>query len=145
MALSARQEEEQNTKKRADILSLSYIDTSLITNKQIFKDVLSKEDLYRYRVIPVYVDNYNISFGITNNTSQQTVTFLRSHFLDQRLSFSMISDTGFADYMKLYDPPKEVIYHDIDINKPEPKPEAGDSVSKILDQINADDMLAYLS
>ena len=144
MALSARQEEEQNTKKRADILSLAYIDTSLITNKQVFKDVLTKEDLYRFRVIPIYVDNYNISFGITNNTSQQTVSYLRSHFLDQRLSFSLISDTGFADYMKLYDPPKEVVYHDIDINKPEPQPEAGDSVSKILDQINADDMLAYL-
>lgn len=144
MALSARQAEEQNTKKRADILSLAYIDTSLIVNKQIFKDVLSNEDLYKYRVIPISVDSHNISFGVTNNTSQQTIALMRSHFIDQRLSFAMISDTGFADYMKLYDPPKEVIYHDIDINKPRPKPEAGNSVSKILDQINADDMLAYL-
>jgi type II secretory ATPase GspE/PulE/Tfp pilus assembly ATPase PilB-like protein len=56
----------------------------------------------------------------------------------------MISDTGFSDYMKLYDPPKEIIYHDIDINKPVEKTDSGDSVSKILDQINADDMLAYL-
>lgn len=144
MALTARQEEEKNTKKRADILSLDYIDTSLIQNKQIFKDILSKEDLYKYRVIPVFADNYNVSFGITNNTSQQTIAFLRSQFLDQRLSFSMISDTGFSDYMKLYDPPKEVIYKDIDINKPEEKSEVNESVSKILDQINADDMLAYL-
>jgi type II secretory ATPase GspE/PulE/Tfp pilus assembly ATPase PilB-like protein len=144
MSLTARQEEEQNTKKRADILSLTFIDTSQIQNKQIFKDILPKEDLYKYRVIPVFADNYNISFGVTNNTSQQTIALLRSKFLDQRLSFSMISDTGFSDYMKLYDPPKEIIYHDIDINKPVEKTDSGDSVSKILDQINADDMLAYL-
>jgi type II secretory ATPase GspE/PulE/Tfp pilus assembly ATPase PilB-like protein len=144
MSLTARQEEEQNTQKRAGILSLPYIDTSLIQNKQIFKDILSKEDLYKYRVIPILADRYNISFGITNNTSQQTIAYIRSQFIDQRLNFSLISDTGFSDYMKLYDPPKEVIYHDIDINKSNQEVESNDSVSKILDQINADDMLAYL-
>ena len=145
MALSARQEEEQNTQKRSGILGLTYVDTAQITNKQIFKDILSKEDLYKFRVIPIFADRYNISFGITNNTSQQTIAFIRSHFLDQRLSFSLISDTGFADYMKLYDPPKEVIYQDIDINENKNQQiELSDSVSKILDQISADDMLAYL-
>jgi type II secretory ATPase GspE/PulE/Tfp pilus assembly ATPase PilB-like protein len=144
MALTARQEEEQNTYKRAGILSLPYIDTSQIQNKQIFKDIMSKEDLYKLRVIPIFADRYNISFGITNNTSQQTINSIHNHFIDQRLSFSLISDTGFADYMQLYDPPKEVIYQDIDINNSSQKVEPNDSVSKILDQINAEDMLAYL-
>ncbi len=144
MSLTARQEEEQNTYKRAGILGLPYIDTSSIQNKQIFKDILSKEDLYKYRVIPILADRYNISFGITNNTSQQTITYIRGQFIDQRLTFSLISDTGFSDYMKLYDPPKEVVYQDIDINKSVENIEPNDSVSKILNQINADDMLAYL-
>ena len=144
MALTARQEEEQNTQKRAGILGLSYIDTSLIQNKQIFKDILSKEDLYKFRVIPVFADRYNISFGVTNNTSQQTINLLHEHFIDQRVSFSLISDTGFSDYMKLYDPPKSVVYQDININTPAQKTESNESISKILDQISADDMLAYL-
>jgi type II secretory ATPase GspE/PulE/Tfp pilus assembly ATPase PilB-like protein len=144
MALSARQEEEQNTQKRSGILGISYIDTSLIENKQIFKDILSKEDLYKFRVIPVFADKFNITFGVTNNTSQQTINMLHSHFIDQRINFSLISDTGFNDYMKLYDPPKEVVYQDIDINNQAQKIESEESISKILDQISADDMLAYL-
>jgi type II secretory ATPase GspE/PulE/Tfp pilus assembly ATPase PilB-like protein len=144
MPLTARQEEEQNTQKRARILGLSYVDTSTLDNKQVYKNVFSNEDLYRLRIIPIYSDQHNITFGITNNTSQQTIASIQQQFLDQRTSFVMISDTGFSDYMSLYDPPKEVIYHDIDINQSKGVINDNDSVSKILDSISADDMLAYL-
>jgi type II secretory ATPase GspE/PulE/Tfp pilus assembly ATPase PilB-like protein len=145
MPLTARQEEELNTQKRARILGLDFIDTSLITNKQVNKGYLSNDELLRYRVIPIFADKYNITFGITNNTSQNTVNLLHTKFLDQRLNFALISDTGFDDYLKLFDPPKKVVYKDIDINQSTQQVDINkDSVSKILEQINADDMLAYL-
>ncbi len=143
MSQDARRDEEQSTLKRANILGLPYIDTSKIPNKQIYKDVLSVPELYNLKVIPVQVDAHNIRFGVTNITSQQTMATLRQRFLDQRIAFGMISDTGFREYMKLYDPPKAVVYKDIELTT------AGTDdlvaqVSATLEQVRADDMLAYL-
>jgi type II secretory ATPase GspE/PulE/Tfp pilus assembly ATPase PilB-like protein len=54
-----------------------------------------------------------------------------------------MSDTGFRDYMKLYDPPKQVVYQDIAINTAGTE-ELVQNVSKMLEQVRANDMLAYL-
>src|SRR5689334_14055401 len=127
MSADARYDEEQSTMRRARILNLDYIDTSRISEKHLYPDLLSVNDLYSLRVIPIKADEHNIMFGVTNTTSQQTLRSLQHRFADQRISFGMISDTGFGDYMKLYDPPKEVKYDDIEI-----KPEAiADQVAQI--------------
>jgi type IV pilus assembly protein PilB len=143
MSQDARKDEELNTQRRARILGLSYIDTSIIHDKQLYNELLSKEELYSLRVIPVNATDHSISFGITNTTSQQTITNLKNRFLDQRIEFGLISDTGYKEYMKLYDPPKQVVYQDISLNS------AGNEdlvrqVSETLAQVRADDMLAYL-
>lgn len=139
----ARRDEELSTLKRASILGLQYIDTSAVPNKQIYKDILSVPELYQLKVIPVKADKYTVQFGVTNTTSQQTMSMLRQRFLDQRISFGLISDAGFREYMKLYDPPKQVVYKDIELTT------AGTDdlvaqVSATLEQVRADDMLAYL-
>lgn len=143
MSQDARRDEEQATLKRASILGLQYIDTTAITNKQIYKDILTVPELRSLKVIPIQADKYTIKFGITNTTSQQTMATLRQRFLDQRISFGLISDNGFNEYMKLYDPPKAVIYKDIELTT------AGtddliSQVSATLEQVRAVDMLAYL-
>lgn len=143
MSQDARLDEEQATQRRARILGLNYVDTSQLTSKPIFRDVLTNPELYHLRVIPVQVDKSNILFGVTTTTSQQTMMGIRQRFQDQRIAFAIISDTGFQEYMHLYDPPKQVVYKDIALN------EAGSSdlveqVSVVLDQVRADDMLAYL-
>lgn len=143
MSQDARRDEEQSTMKRAQILGLPYIDTSQMQNKELYKEVLTVPEMYSMKVVPVIVDKGNISFGITNMTSQQTMTLLRQRFLDQRLSFSLISDNGYRDFMKLYDPPKQVVYQDIELTS------AGTddlvaNVSAMLEQVRANDMLAYL-
>lgn len=51
MSQDARFDDEQSTLKRARILGLPYIDTSQITNKILYKDILSKDELYRLRII----------------------------------------------------------------------------------------------
>lgn len=143
MSQDARRDEEQATLRRARILNMAYIDTSQITNKVLYKELIPVTDLYKLKIIPLQADKHTISFGVTNTTSQQTFDHLRQQFLDQRINFALISDAGFREYMRLYDPPKKVEYEDITIkNAGEEKTVQKVSVS--LDQVRADDTLAYL-
>jgi len=143
MAQDARTEEELSTQRRARILGLNYVDTSTMADKPLYKELLTVPDIMSVRAVPLRADPSNILFGITTSTSQTTMEQLRQRFTDQRVSFAIISDTGFRDYLQLYDPPKKVEYQDITIDT------AGtadlvQSVSDTLDQVRADDMLAYL-
>ena len=143
MSQNARRDEETNTQRRAQILGLQYIDTSQTETPKLYRQYFDTQELYDLRVIPVMADQNHILFGITNTTSQLTMKTLQQRFLDQRVSFGLISDTGFSNYMKLFDPPKQVVYEDIAINT------AGSSdlmarVTQMLTQIKPDDMLAYL-
>lgn len=142
MGQDARRDDELNTQRRAQILNLQYYDTSH-AEKRLFKDVLATQDLYQLRVIPLEVEEHSIVFGVTNNTSSQTMSMLRSRFADQRTSFMLISDTGYREYMKLYDPPKKIEYHDISIAAAGSEDQIK-QVSLTLEQVKADDMLAYL-
>jgi type II secretory ATPase GspE/PulE/Tfp pilus assembly ATPase PilB-like protein len=143
MSNTLRQEDESNTLRRARGLGLQYIDTSRIDHKQINRDLLTVSELYEMKVVPISFDDHNILFGITNNTSQLTLHQIRQKFLDQKVNFVLISDPGFSDYMKIYDPPKEVVYHDIEISKSDTDSQI-QAISKMLEQVRADDMLAYL-
>ncbi|MEO6513528.1 MAG: GspE/PulE family protein [Candidatus Saccharimonadales bacterium] len=143
MSQDARADEELATQRRAQILGLNYIDSSRLANPQLYKDLLPKEDLYRLRAVPVQVEQSNILFGITTTTPQPAMKEISDRFLDQRIAFSIISDTGYRDYMKLYDPPQQVVYQDIGLDT------AGTddlvkNVSATLEQVRADDILAYL-
>lgn len=139
----ARTQEEQVTARRASVLGMSYVDTSKL-QKQLFRNVLSVEELKQLKVIPLAADEHNINFGITTTTAQQTINNLRTRFTDQRLSFSIISETGYKEYVTLYDPPKKVEYEDISLNEAKNKGDIVDKVSQTLEQVRPDDMLAYL-
>jgi type II secretory ATPase GspE/PulE/Tfp pilus assembly ATPase PilB-like protein len=143
MATSVRTDEEQSTQKRASILGLDYVDTSAISNKQLFKNILPAQELSNLRVVPITADRFNIQFGITNTTSQHSIEQLRQQFLDQRLSFALISDSGFKEYMLLYNPPKPIVYQNIELTSAGTE-ELVKNVSVTLEQVRADDMLAYL-
>ncbi len=143
MSQDARLDEELSVQRRSLILRIPYIDTSQLAQKTLYKELLTPQELENLRVVPLSADKSNITFGITNTTSQTTMSDLRQRFLDQRISFVLISDTGFSDYMKLYNPPKEIHYQDIELTS------AGSQdlitkVSATLEQVRADDMLAYL-
>ena len=142
MSQDARQDEEASTLRRAQILNLQYADTSS-GQKQLFPDLLTVEEMYRLRVIPLAANDQTIDFGVTNTTSQQTMNQMRQRFQDQRISFMLISDAGYREYMKLYDPPKKVEYHDITLTGTR-GPASTTQVSAMLEQVRADDMLAYL-
>jgi len=124
------------------LLNIAYEDTSARVI-QLFPNVLSVAELYDLKVVPISYDAHHVQFGITNTTSQSTLTNLKQRFADQQVSFAMISDMGYRELMHRYDPPKEIIYEDIKLN------EAGEAehlieVSKTLSSVRADDMLAYI-
>lgn len=143
MSQNARYDEEQATLRRARILGLSYFDTTDVSQKPIYKNVLPIQDMYQNKLVPLQADDHNITFGVTNTTSQATMNNLKQRFLDQRISFALISDAGFRDYMRRYDPPKQVEYKDIKLTNAGSE-QLLQNVSSILQQVNAKDMLAYL-
>lgn len=143
MSDDARLDEEQATQRRARVLGLDYYDTSQAGDKPLYKDVLTVPEMYQLKIIPIQVDKSNIFFGITTTTSQTTIAGLQQRFQDQRLGFAIISDVGFREYMRLYDPPKEVVYKDVEANQLG-STEKVSEISTMLEQVHADDMLAYL-
>lgn len=143
MSQDARFDEEQATLRRARILGLHYIDTTDVSQKALYPDVLTKQEMYDLKVIPVQADEHNITFGVTNTTSQAMMNQLKNRFQDYRISFGLISDAGFRDYMRRYDPPKKIEYQDIALSSNNNQ-QLVQNVSSILEQVNAKDMLAYL-
>lgn len=143
MSQDARQDEELSTERRAQILNIDYTNTASMADKPIFKDIITLDQMRTYRIIPMNADQSNILFGITTTTSQQTMNSLVNHFNDQKVAFTLISEAGFRDYMLLYDPPKKVVYQDISITTSQNE-DLVNQISVTLDQVRADDMLAYL-
>jgi type IV pilus assembly protein PilB len=143
MSQDARRDEEVATQRRARILGLAYVDTSAMAQKPLFRDLLKVEELYQMRVIPIEKDRSNVLFGIVNTTSQQAIRQLQQRFSDMRVSFALISDNGYREYMRLYDPPKQVTYQDINIVKADDQALL-QTISQTLAQVRADDVLAYL-
>ena len=143
VAIKSREEQEQLAQRRAAILGINYVDTSRLPNKQLFQNLLNVPDLYRLKLIPISADQSNILFGILTTTPQSAMAEIKHRFLDQLTSFAIISDAGYHEYMSLYDPPKKVTYSDIAINTAGTE-ELIKTVSSTLEQVKADDMLAYL-
>lgn len=143
MSQDARRDEERSTQRRAQLLNFNYVNTSEMTEKPLFKDVLTIPELRNLRVIPISITKGNILFGITTTTSQQTMQQLSQRFADSMVKFAIISETGFNEYMRLYDPPKEIIYQDIELSSAGTE-DLVREVSATLEQVRADDMLAYL-
>lgn len=143
MSLDARTQEEQSTLRRAQILGLAYIDTSAIKDKRAYKGTLSYDQMVSKRIVPLQVDEGNIYFGITTTTSQQTMNELRMQYSDKRVTFAIISESGYREYLRLHNPPKKIEYSDVTLAA------GGDDeivkkVSATLEQVLADDMFAYL-
>ena len=143
MSEDARLDEEQSTQRRARVLGMDYYDTYANADKPLYKDLLTVRELYDYKVIPLHADQSNIFFGITTTTSQQAIADLKKRFIEQVLRFAIISDAGYREYMRLYDPPQQVVYHDIELNQADTT-ESIQQISEVLNQVRADDMLAYL-
>jgi type IV pilus assembly protein PilB len=143
MGQDARRDEEDATLRRARLLGFNYVDTATLPQKPLYKDMLTVQEMYQKRIIPLQADQSNVLFGLTTTTSQQTINEMRQRFSDIRVNFAIISDSGYREYMRLYDPPKQVTYQDIAFSASSAD-ELFQQVTMTLDKVRADDILAYL-
>lgn len=141
-----RESEEESTRQRAGILGLQYFDSRGITaTAPLYKDILTNQEMYSGYLVPLQNDvaNQSMVFAITNNTPQSLLRSLRERYNTKNIQFVLMSNPGFRELMRRYDPPKKVIYDDVKIAQ------AGDSetiaeVSKTLESVRSDDILEYL-
>ena len=143
-----RAEDEQNTQNRASILGMRYFDSrGRVQDAPLYTNEMSIQDMHTWQIIPLRIgsDESNYVFGITVNTPQSVIRDFTKRYNDNghAVDFILISNLGFREFMLRYDPPKEVIYNNVEIARP------GDSdtlaeVSKTLDTVRTDDILTYL-
>jgi type II secretory ATPase GspE/PulE/Tfp pilus assembly ATPase PilB-like protein len=144
-----RDQDEKSTLQRAAILGLQYLDTREVEQTlPLTSGILELQDMYRGRLIPLIAANGEggrYSFGVTSQTPQSLIRKMQKEYADrgENTQFFLISDSGFRALMNRYDPPKEVIYDNIEIAK------EGDSdtiaqVSQTLNSVGTDRVFDYL-
>lgn len=146
--LRRRDQDEEATRKRASILGVQYLDTREFEQTlTLIRDVLSIEDMYSGKIIPLDIEQetHTYKFGITSQTPQSIISgMVDSYREDGKIAhFFLISGSAFRTLMLRFDPPKKVIYDDIEIAK------EGDSdtlaeVSKTLASVGSDEVFNYL-
>ncbi|OGL32353.1 hypothetical protein A3F64_00235 [Candidatus Saccharibacteria bacterium RIFCSPHIGHO2_12_FULL_42_8] len=147
-AIRFRDNDESATQKRAALIGLEYLDTRDISNTAPLIDgMLTVEQMYQGKLIPLKKGNDTepYVYGVTSDTPQSLTQKLNADWAEKGVNthFLLISKAGYREFMRRYDPPKEVIYDDVEIAK------EGDSgtleaVSKTLDSVRTDDILDYL-
>lgn len=143
-----RTADEQNTQNRASILGLRYFDTrDRSQSMPLVQGEIDVQEMHRSQIIPLRRggDDGSYVFGITVNTPQSLVRELTEQYNNsgRAIEFVLISNLGFREFMLRYDPPKEVVYNDVEIAR------EGDSdtlaeVSKTLESVRTDDIMTYL-
>jgi type II secretory ATPase GspE/PulE/Tfp pilus assembly ATPase PilB-like protein len=138
-----REQEELSTEQRAGLLKIPYLDSRTILDVPLTSGILDVKEMYENKLVPLYDKESGYTFGITIGTPQQLLRQLRDRFQDKIIDFVMISNEGFKDFMRRYDPPKEVHYDDIAI-KSEGASENIRQVSETLEGVRSDDILDYV-
>lgn len=138
-----RESEEANTKKRADLLKIPYVDSRTLDGIELVTGILENQEMYENKLVPLYDRGSGYTFAITIGTPQPTLTKMRDRFLDKIVNFVMISNEGFKELMLRFDPPAEVHYDDITVSK-EGASDNVRQVSETLEGVLSDDILEYV-
>lgn len=143
-----RDGDERSTQERAAILGMQYFDTREVESTlPLVPNVLDIETMHKSRVVPLVEGSEDgpWRFGITSQTPQSYITQLTKEYNEKGKSvqFFLISGSAYNVFMTRYDPPKQVIYDDIQIAK------EGDSdtlaqVSTTLNSVGSDEVFDFL-
>lgn len=143
-----RESDENATRQRAAILALQYLDTRDIeSNLALTEGILTNQDMYSGHIIPLIAGSGNepFRFAVTSQTPQSLIKSMQATYNDRgdNIQFFLISNSGFKAFMNRYDPPKEIIYEDIEIAK-EGDSDTINQVSKVLNSVSTDRVFDYL-
>lgn len=143
-----RAHDEDATRQRAAILGVQYIDAREFEQDiPLVKDILSVQEMYKGFIVPLKAGSTEESyqFGITTQTPQSLVQNMSREYNErgENVVFLMISGSAFKALMNRYDPPKQVIYDDIQIAK-EGDSDTISQVSQTLNSVGTDQVFDYL-
>jgi type II secretory ATPase GspE/PulE/Tfp pilus assembly ATPase PilB-like protein len=143
-----REQDEKATMQRAAILGLQYLDTRDIEAElPLVRDLIEVPDMYKGYIVPLLAatEDSPYRFGVTSQTPQSLIHAIEKQYNDRgdSIQFLLISGSAFKAFMERFDPPKQVIYDNIQIAK------EGDSdtiteVSKTLNSVSSDRVFDYL-
>lgn len=143
-----REQDEHSTKQRGTLLGLDYLDTREFESElPLAQDVMTVEKMHQDKMVPLVKGGGDAvyQFGVTTQTPQSVLEKMRREYSDRGeiVHFSLISLSGYHALMLRYDPPKKVIYDDIEIAK------EGDSdtiaeVSKTLNSVSSEELFDFL-
>lgn len=143
-----RQQDEDATRKRASILGLQYLDTrSFEADLPLERDILTIDEMYKGRIIPLAHNDTDLSyrFGVTSQTPQSLIAKMTKEYREvgKVAHFFLISGAAFRSFMLRFDPPKSIVYDDIEIAK-EGDSETLQQVSQTLATVSSNDVFNYI-
>lgn len=143
-----REQDEKSTQERAAILGLQYLDTREVEkNLPLIDGVLPVPDMYKGYIVPLMAGGGSAPyrFGVTSQTPQSLIRTMEKEYSDrgENTQFVLISNSGFRAFMNRYDPPKQVLYEDIQIAK-EGDSDTMTQVSKTLSTVGSDQIFDFL-
>lgn len=143
-----REHDETATRERAAILGLQYLDTRDVEHSlPLLKDTLTNDEMYRGKLVPLTrgEGDQPYRFGVTSQTPQSLIRQMERSYNDKgdNIQFVLISGSGFRTFMERYDPPKEVVYDNIEIAQ-EGDSETIAAVSQTLNSVSSDRVFDYL-
>ena len=143
-----RQNDEDATRKRASILGLQYLDAREIEQTlPLIHDLISIQEMHTNRIIPLMVNEEanTFRFAVTSTTPQSVLKNMTREYEDdgRAIQFFLISQSAYNVFMNRYDPPKEIVYDDIEIAK-DGDSETIASVSQTLNSVGTDRVFDYL-
>ena len=148
--LMRRQKEEEATEQRARILGLTYLDTRDF--EDIFplaRDLFTNEQMHRAFLAPLQIgdidENKPWRVLITSLTPRSVIQKLSKKYQDEgkTLELFLISESAWKNIMRRYDPPKKIVYDDIEIAG-EGDSATLDKVSQTLANVASDQVFDYL-
>ena len=145
-----REQEENATAKRADILGLAYLDTRPFEDEfQLVRDIYTNEQMYAGFLAPLQAGNEEQGLPwrimITSQTPRSVIQKIKRSYEEngKNVEFYLISEFAWKKIMRRYDPPKEIIYDDIEIAG-EGDSETLAQVSQTLESVASDKVFDYL-
>lgn len=143
-----RDEEEKNTQQRAAILGLRYIDTRGVAEaSELATGIMELPVMYANKIVPLRRGNEEQSyvFGATSSTPQSFIDQLKKDYISRSLiaDVVLISIGGYKEFMRKFDPPKEITYDNVKIAA-EGDSETLRQVSETLEGVSTDKILTYL-
>lgn len=143
-----REQDEHSTKQRGALLGLDYLDTrEFESDLPLAQDVMSIEKMHQDKMVPLVKGGGDAvyQFGVTTQTPQSVLEKMRREYTERGeiIHFSLISLSGYRALMLRYDPPKKVVYDDIEIAK-EGDSDTISEVSKTLNSVSSEELFDYL-